>query len=501
MPEQLPVPEPERYQAHAALQSRMLLVASDLPKNINVINPANKSVTPFTKEELGDFGKHDYSLFDHASTNERKKTAGVKREELDQKVTEWATACVNLVKGDVRGKKLFGDGYQNTTTEDIVKFYHTYFTGKDKQSNLKLFVKDTIGRYTSDGKIRTEDLLKDLPDIQWLANVFGNNSAEIVTQLIDAEVKLQTAPDVFITAGNQNLNNFIQGSKDDKLLTFLWDNRTATPQSPTLQPASSSLSSVPTLQRTPSSEPSPTLTPEELTDLKSERLELTGKREKIEGAIAQAKRSSPQGNKFKPTEEQKNELKRIEGRLAEIDPVLNPPKPEPAEGKEITGRQIYSKYVEAIQKYEGPKAALEALRKKYEKKQPDISKDPDYEEVTKSEEAARKVLDEPGAQVTLLEDRLVPQIFRTNSDAIQNNTGIYHGELSRQYILLRSTVIDYVVLSTQKKDLVVITDKLKNALTNFNDTMKNVDSNFSALTVEQFLLAHEKLLDEFSQSP
>jgi len=256
MTEQPPVRETERYRPYTALQSRMLLAASDLPKNINVINPANKSVTPFTKEQLSDFGKHDYSLFDHASTNERKKTAGVKREELDQKVTEWAASCANLVKGDVRGKKFFGDDYQNTTTEDMVKFYHTYFTGNDKRSDLKLFVKDAIAEYTSDGKIRTEDLLKDLPDIQWLAHVFGSNSSEIVTQLIDAEIMLQTYPDTLVKIGNQNINGFIQESDDERLLTFLWDNR-ITPQPPLPRPLPPS-SQPPTPQPQPTSPQPPT---------------------------------------------------------------------------------------------------------------------------------------------------------------------------------------------------------------------------------------------------
>ena len=220
-----PPPETLSFEPFIAVQSRMLLAASDLANNIDVINPANKKVNPFTKEQLTDFNKHDYSLFDNASTNERRREAEVSRDQLDQKVQAWAETCANLVRTDERGKIIFGDKYQKITTDNMVKFYNIYFTGDDKKSNLKLFVQDTLTRYTVNEQINVLALEQDLSVIEWFAHVFGGNSAEIVTQLIDAEIKFQTNQDQFVQEGNQNVNVFAEGSDDERLLKFLWANR------------------------------------------------------------------------------------------------------------------------------------------------------------------------------------------------------------------------------------------------------------------------------------
>ncbi|MBI4226338.1 hypothetical protein HY612_04460 [Candidatus Roizmanbacteria bacterium] len=224
-------PERLSYKPLMALQSRMLLAASDLPKNIGVIDPANRSVPKFTKDGLTNFEKHDYSLFNNASSKERRRQAGVKREELDAKVTEWANVCVGLLKNDPRAEnlsRLLGGDPKSVNTESMVKFYNHYFTGDNKTSDLKRFVADAVNRYVTDDKVDVEALRHDLGSIEWFAHVFGTNSAEIVTQLIDAEVQLLTSPQTFVEQANQNRN--VLTPDDDRLLTFLWDNR------PTVQP-------------------------------------------------------------------------------------------------------------------------------------------------------------------------------------------------------------------------------------------------------------------------
>src|SRR3989338_10741636 len=98
MPEAEPQP-PERlsYRPLIALQSRMLLAASDFSQNLNVINPDNTAIAQFNREQLSDLTSHNYSLFNNASTNERRRENSVKREELDTKVLKWATDCVSLL--------------------------------------------------------------------------------------------------------------------------------------------------------------------------------------------------------------------------------------------------------------------------------------------------------------------------------------------------------------------------------------------------------------------
>jgi len=263
---------PERkFISFPTLQTRMFLAASDMQKNLQFINPDNVAVPEFTKEELIDLDHQGFSLFNRASTNERVKTAGVERNNLSPAVHDWSINCANIIRQDPRAKtlqKFLGLDPTEMTAEKMQEIYATYFTGDNRNSDVKSFVQNMLNNYRGEGgKLHQEELKKDLPSIQWFARIFGKQSAEIVTQLIDAEATLINDPDGFVTKGNQERNN-LKGKKHDKrLLKFLWDNRpTETIQiaQPTQEPTAS--------PQTPPepSQPEPTEKDFEITFLKPE---------------------------------------------------------------------------------------------------------------------------------------------------------------------------------------------------------------------------------------
>lgn len=238
---QAPLPPEKLYKGPlTALQSRMLFAGSNLTQNINVINPTNVNVPEFTQEQITDINSRDYSLFNNASTNERKLQAGVKKEDLPAAVQAWAAKCTDVLHKDARAEKLqrmLGIDPKQITTEYMLSVYQAFFGGQNNESNIQLFVKNVVAKYTTDGKVDRQALEGDLNSIQWFTRIFGKTSAEIVTQLIDAEVKLIDNPEEFIRQGNESRNTLT--ADDTRLLTFLWENRTITkpePKPDTTQP-------------------------------------------------------------------------------------------------------------------------------------------------------------------------------------------------------------------------------------------------------------------------
>jgi len=195
-----------------ALQTRFLIGGEAL-------NPDKTDVTTISKGLLTDLQSRDYQAFDNASLNERRQTALVEKDKFNTALTSWAQETASKVLRNTKHhetiSKIFGFDAKSVTQKEFIALYQKYFS---KKSNVKLFVNDVLRAYGND----FNSLEKNLSSIQWVANIFGSTSAEMVAQLVDAERKLQTQPDKLVEEANKGnrLNNLLP--KEKELLEFVW---------------------------------------------------------------------------------------------------------------------------------------------------------------------------------------------------------------------------------------------------------------------------------------
>lgn len=210
------------YRELIGLQTRLLMPEPALDPTTVLPQITHEAFLPFEQQTA------TLTRISNASTRERKEhweKSGTK-DFLQQKQT-WIE---NTAKTFQDAKEFFGSAEgmgaewreallrqniqaDNFTPQQAEQLYSQYFSGSQAQSDIRGFVVNVIDTYkTTDEKapLDHEQLVKDLPAIQWLAGIFGSNSSEIVTQLIDAEVKLYTNPQNLIEKANekqQDTNN------------------------------------------------------------------------------------------------------------------------------------------------------------------------------------------------------------------------------------------------------------------------------------------------------
>lgn len=230
------VASPELVKFHEGLiglQARMLIGGEAL-------NPTKLDLPAVTKDALGKIETRNYSPFVAASMRERRQVTKTKQESINDFVALIENSK-SFFKDDREGKgwnELFlklGIDTQNFTAQQAETFYNKYFYQEKSQSNIKQFIQDTVAVYKKpDGKIDYQKLKQNLEGVQWLANLFGKISSEIISQLVDAEVKLQTQPDTFIQQANETKDNTLRVNnllpKEKELLAFLHGTK------PTVQP-------------------------------------------------------------------------------------------------------------------------------------------------------------------------------------------------------------------------------------------------------------------------
>ena len=222
---------PERVKFHSGLvglQTRLLIGGEAL-------NPNKTDLPSVTAESLGNLQSRNYSPFAAASLRERKNYwQGKEDDHFSRQKEVWLANFVSLFdqnkyffRQNEEGKswsELFAKLAINPLSfsrQSADEFYNRYFTGENKDSNIKLFVQDILSAYaSSDGKIDYSRLRKDLDGVQWLANVFGSLSSEIVSQLADAESKLQTQPENLINQANTKEIELLEFIYSKKLIEF-----------------------------------------------------------------------------------------------------------------------------------------------------------------------------------------------------------------------------------------------------------------------------------------
>lgn len=239
-------PETEVAMSHFAALYPRLLIGGEF------LNPDKRDLNPLNKEALGNFNQRDYSIFQYGSARDRMSYwAQFSNLDNQAKYKRWSQHCVatfsnskNFFTNTEKGKSwssLFSKlniDTKNFTPETAAAFYQRYFTGEQNKTGVKQFVSDILNIHTKDNKLDSDALERNLPAINWLANIFGNSSSEVITQLTSAEGKLITSPDSLINEANLKksdgklrINELNQD--EDRILRFLWS---SLPQGETNQP-------------------------------------------------------------------------------------------------------------------------------------------------------------------------------------------------------------------------------------------------------------------------
>lgn len=157
------------------------------------------------------FEDRNYNPFEHTSHRDRESywegevRRGRANKVFSAQYRQWSQSLkedfgrqenkISLDALDVFFRSIGIEG-RELTDEAIEKLYVRYFKRSQNQSvtGVKLFAQDVLIAYSKEGKINYQELRARLPDLTWFAGIFGDPSAEILTQLIDAEAKLQTDP-------------------------------------------------------------------------------------------------------------------------------------------------------------------------------------------------------------------------------------------------------------------------------------------------------------------
>lgn len=222
--------------------SRRLLLA---PTNKDALNPAIPLGTT-TRESLGTLAERNYTIFNAHATQERTAFWSSKPEQTNAAQMEtWLANTQDIFTGAKdfftntdQGKqwaevyKKLGLSADNIQKDSLQQFYKKYLALTDTANGgVKLFVKDILSSpayRTADGKFDATKLEQDLPAIKWLANVFGENSAQIISSLTASEATLEEKPEELI-----NNTDATMSTQETGLLESLSH---AVPTPPTEQP-------------------------------------------------------------------------------------------------------------------------------------------------------------------------------------------------------------------------------------------------------------------------
>lgn len=209
------------------LQARLLL-------GNTALNPAHNISEHFDPATITAFDRRSYSTFETASKSERSEfwnASGINN--LTDQLTVWSHSMSSLIstKSFSKSEREFyakiGIDTGSFSSEDTSKFYRDNFA--NNPNKLKSFVEKVIRAHFDESSLSIDydALMSNMDTIKWFANIFGQRSAEIATQLIAAEIKLITEPELF-TQDPGRLNNLTP--TETELLGFAWQHRTENEQ-------------------------------------------------------------------------------------------------------------------------------------------------------------------------------------------------------------------------------------------------------------------------------
>lgn len=229
-----------QYEPLTTLQGRLLLAGEAL-------NPDKKDLPPVTPEQLSPEKKIEdretVGILGRASTKERQRENGVSQDQLGSAIEQWSTETSKILRGGFKGKQGFDDEQatrweetvkkilrvetpEGITQQKLTEIYNKYFTGDNRDSNIKQFIQDIVQVFGNDfTQIQT-----NLDAIQYLSGIFGADSSEVVAQLFDAHTRSQTNPDELVTKLNEGEDQGVSNinkpnEREEELLKFLWEER------------------------------------------------------------------------------------------------------------------------------------------------------------------------------------------------------------------------------------------------------------------------------------
>ena len=218
--------ESPSHRDFAALQVRLL-------KGGKYLFPSNSNLTKVTDE----IGKDEevattVDLMSYASTQERLLYW---QDNKDNHIKSWLKQTTDFFHDDKQKKHIdilshlkLGDGEDaislttDFTSADAQKLYDRYFSGINQRnksfqttsgetkmvsSNIALFVQDVLNSYTQNGVIDINHLTTDFASIQMISSMFGEQSSQLIKELILAKAKMQVPEEKnkLITQANEEI--------------------------------------------------------------------------------------------------------------------------------------------------------------------------------------------------------------------------------------------------------------------------------------------------------
>lgn len=244
LPEHLPhtehsrTPEaPSFAEGQVALQARLL--AATIPQGNNeLLNPSNTAIEAFTPESFGEKQQRDYTVVKNASVKERthywEQRSAVSANDRYQTWTKETTQAFTNAKDFLATQKgqQWASFFQKldinaaTFTEtDAQTLYATYFSPQQEKTNVDKFVKKVLAAHTDEnGRFNHDAFTKNRDAVQWVANLFGEKSAQVMTQITDGQTKsaqqLADQANAATAEGTPRRNTLTP--KEQELLAFLY---------------------------------------------------------------------------------------------------------------------------------------------------------------------------------------------------------------------------------------------------------------------------------------
>jgi len=207
-----------------AVQARILL------HDQSFLDPNKTTEAPeLKKDTISTFADRNYSLFEEASLRERKAKEGDVA--FEEKYTKWSNGVIRSFNSENNAKKmeelrpLLKIPNATVDATDIQKLYDRYFDTNSPSSGIKTFVSDIIMNFEQEGRYDIDSLMKHRDAIKWAAKMFGTDSAEMIDQLITAEIKLLADPSACYEKLNATRNTVTAPEK--KLMGFIYNKEVA----------------------------------------------------------------------------------------------------------------------------------------------------------------------------------------------------------------------------------------------------------------------------------
>ncbi len=216
-----------------AFQARLLAVTASPAADRELLNPDRTDVPEITAESMATT-QRDYTIIKNASVTERAHYWDQRTDvAIDARHQTWTTETKTAFDNSQR---FFGTrkgqqwaavfqrmninavGFGNTDAESL---YNTYFSSQNERDNIDRFVNTVIAVHTNQQTKQFDRATfeQNRDAIQWLANLFGEKSAQVMTQIADGETKPRE--EVANAANQDNRRNTVT-DKEYELFDFLY---------------------------------------------------------------------------------------------------------------------------------------------------------------------------------------------------------------------------------------------------------------------------------------